>query len=115
MDEEPDLRELVEGSLFLMEFDVSTFASGEDLLVKFSEEPPPDVVILDLNVKNRMGAVETLRNLLQIGYGGMAVVSSGYLFEGEKVDGFDATLPKPYWPRDLKNIIEEVLKEKKEA
>ncbi|MFH0740144.1 MAG: response regulator [bacterium] len=90
-----------------MEFDIIAFPCGEELLEKFDEKNPPHLVILD--VFREGDAEKTLKALREIGYRGKAIVSSGYIVLGEKVEDFDGTLSKPYSLEELLDTVNRVL------
>ena len=74
---------------------------------------PFDAVILDIYVKNGMGAGETISKLLEIDPAVKTVVSSvshsGPLMEHYETFGFKAALPKPYSPTEIFNAISKAI------
>jgi len=74
---------------------------------------PFDVVILDLTIRDGMGGAETIRKLLEIDPGVLAVVSSGYsdtaALANYRQQGFKAFLKKPYSMKELRNTLDTLL------
>jgi two-component system cell cycle sensor histidine kinase/response regulator CckA len=68
-----------------------------------------DAVILDLTVKGGMGGEETLKRLLEIDPGVLAVVSSGYsgnaVVANYREHGFATFLNKPYKLEALRDCL----------
>src|SRR5512135_688838 len=72
-----------------------------------------DAVILDIFVKNSMGAGETIAKLLEIDPAAKTVVSSvshsDPLMKHYETFGFKAALPKPYSSTDVWNAISKAI------
>ena len=75
---------------------------------------PFEMVILDLTVKGGMGGKETVKKLSEINPQIKAMVSSGYSNDPVMTDfkkyGFIAALPKPYILKELRDILNRILK-----
>jgi two-component system KDP operon response regulator KdpE len=61
VDDEPDLRRVIRGSLSVQGFSVDEARSGEDALIAVRERPP-DVVLLDINMPG-IGGIDTCRRI----------------------------------------------------
>jgi len=75
---------------------------------------PFDAVILDLTVKGGMGGRDAVKELLEINPQVKAIVSSGYSNDPEMTAfrkyGFVEALPKPYAMKDLKDVLNKIIK-----
>lgn len=71
------------------------------------------LLICDLTIENGVGGVETMRQLLQIDPGILAIVSSGYsdapAMSSPASFGFRGVLPKPYAPSELRAAVHRML------
>ncbi|MEX2579507.1 MAG: response regulator [Verrucomicrobiales bacterium] len=71
------------------------------------------LLICDLTIENGVGGVETMRQLLQIDPGVLAIVSSGYsdapAMSSPGSFGFKGVLPKPYAPSELRAAVHRIL------
>jgi DNA-binding response OmpR family regulator len=113
MDDEPGIREILELTFQKEGFHVDAFSCGEDAVKAVSEAyeclNPYQVAILDLNIPGGMGGKEAILEIKKICPSTLAIVSSGY--SGESVSsryaeyGFDASLPKPYNPKDMVHLV----------
>jgi CheY-like chemotaxis protein len=114
MDDEPDIRNLMEMMLSMLDYDVVTKPNGEEALAaheKAAEENQPfDIAIMDLTVPNGMGGAEMIKRLRQKDNTIRAVVASGYsddpVVARYKEYGFDRVLPKPYVMNDLMVVLD---------
>ena len=105
VDDEPDLRDLVQLTLCEAGYDVDTAASGRDALAKV-EQTPPDLMVLDLMLPDMPGT-EVCRHLR----GHAATEDLPILMltaKSEEVDrivgfelGADDYVTKPFSPREL--------------
>jgi CheY-like chemotaxis protein len=72
-----------------------------------------DLVLSDLTIEHGLGGVETMRALKQMDPQVLAIVSSGYsdapAMARPDAFGFSAVLPKPYPPRELRTLVNEML------
>jgi CheY-like chemotaxis protein len=113
MDDEPDIRDLMETMLNLLGYDVGTARNGEEALAAHEKATldgqPFDIVVMDLTIPNGMGGAETIKRLRQKDNVIRAVVASGYsddpIMARHKQHGFDTILPKPYVLNDLMRVL----------
>jgi CheY-like chemotaxis protein len=96
-------------------YQVVAFRSGEDLLQVVQREQP-DVILLDVNLKNLgINHITGLDLVGQIRSGNNAkhtniILSSGINYRQEsKAAGADGFILKPYMPDDLLNLIKETI------
>ena len=75
---------------------------------------PFDVVILDLTIPGGMGGKKAIKKLLEIDPDAKAVVSSGYsndpVVSNFEEYGFKGNISKPYRLKELKKVLNEVMK-----
>lgn len=73
---------------------------------------PFTVAILDLTIAGGMGGEETIKKLLKIDPGAMAIVSSGYaddpVMAGYRNYGFSGVAAKPYTLDQLRKALHDV-------
>ena len=114
MDDEPDIRNLMEMMLSMLNYDVVTTAHGEEALAaheKAIEEGRRfNIAVMDLTVPHGMGGAETIKRLRQKDTAIRAVVASGSsdnpVVARHQEYGFDRVLPKPYVMDDLMRVLE---------
>ena len=114
MDDEPDIRDLIDTMLSLLGYDCVTTRKGEDALdahEKARQEGKPfDIAIMDLTIPNGMGGAETMKRLRAKDSDIRTVVASGYsddpVIAHHREYGFDSVLPKPYVMSDLMRTLE---------
>ena len=117
MDDEEDVREIVQAILEELGYTVESVENGSeavDLYRKRKEQDTPfSAVILDLTIPGGMGGKETIKKLLKIDRNIKAIVSSGYstdpIMANFRDYGFSAVLSKPFLPQEISNILQEVL------
>lgn len=82
MDDEEDIREMMSLMLASLGYEVTTVNDGVEACRLYQEKRDIneafDIVILDLTIPGGMGGKETIRRLIELDPGVMAVVSSGY-------------------------------------
>ncbi|SES82206.1 hybrid sensor histidine kinase/response regulator [Anaerobranca gottschalkii] len=113
MDDEKSIREVCENLLIELGHRVETVENGEMAIekyrIKWEENDPYDLLILDLYIVNGLGGKETLKEILKINPQAKAVVSSGYSDDGVMANyqeyGFIGVLRKPYDYQKLKDLI----------
>ena len=96
-------------------YEVVTFQGGEDVLQVVHREQP-DVILLDVNLKNfginnitGLDLVKHIRSDDEIKDTGV-IISSGNNYQLEsKAAGADGFIMKPYMPDDLLKLIEETI------
>jgi PAS domain S-box-containing protein len=123
MDDEEAIREVACDMLNVLGYDPEVACDGDEALALFrrarDEARPYDAVILDLTIPGGMGGKDTLKQLLQIDPGVMAVVSSGYSSDPVLVNpleyGFKAFVRKPYDIDTLAAVLADLLGEESPA
>jgi PAS domain S-box-containing protein len=118
MDDQRDVREIVEQLLKHLGYEVSSAKDGAeavDLYRKAQEAGRPfDAVIMDLTIPGGMGGKEAIQKLLEIDPKVKAIVSSGYSTDPIMADfrkfGFLGVVSKPYEVGELSAALLEVLK-----
>lgn len=113
MDDEPDIRTVVEKILTTHHFEVTTTSTGEQAVAAFyqahQEGHPFDVLLLDLEVVGGMGGKDTIAVLRQEFPHVKAVVTTGYLDDSilanHRDHGFSGVLTKPFQMEDLVAMI----------
>ncbi len=121
MDDEKSIRHLAEQMLSRLDYDAETAKDGEEAIELFKRamdsDKPIDVVILDLTIKGGMGGKDVIKILQKINPQVKAIVSSGYSNDPVMTDfekyGFAGALPKPYAKKDLKDMLQNILSEKR--
>jgi len=119
MDDEPGIREVLHLILKKEGFNVDVASRGEDAIAlvakAYDELNPYQVVVLDLIVPGGMGGKEAIQEIRKISPSVLAVVSSGYsddpISSRYRDYGFDASLPKPYHPKDMISLLFSLLDE----
>ncbi len=117
MDDEPALREVLEGMIGYLGYEAVTVADGNAAVQAWThareERRPFHVVLLDLTVRGGMGGVETLHRLQAMDPEVRAVAASGYsddpVMGSYRDHGFRGVLPKPFRMDDLRRVLGEVL------
>ena len=117
MDEEPSIRSMIEKILTQKGFKVVCAKDGADAIRLYQSaqalQHPFDVVILDLTVVFGMGAVETIKQLIEIDSGVKGIVSSGCHFDDVIVNpckyGFCGAIAKPFSVNELVTTINETI------
>lgn len=118
MDDEKALRLVVRLMLERLGYAVTTAEHGRQALALYEastlDGQPFDVVILDINIENGMGGIETFENLLKINphvkvIGASGSVTQEFLNDLHKV-GFFGVLAKPFQLEQLRKTLEEVLR-----
>lgn len=117
MDDEESVRKLVAVSLKRMGHEVELAKEGRTAIecykTAISQGRPYDAVILDLTVREGMGARETVRDLIKINPDVKAIVMSGHsidpvILEYEQL-GFKGALTKPFDIGKLQKIVSKVM------
>jgi CheY-like chemotaxis protein len=109
MDDEEFILNLLTHALGICGFKVLASKHGAEAIEFFElaqkAGTPFDALIMDLNIKNGMGGVETISRLLEIDPGVKAIVSSANTNHpamlNHKAFGFKGLLPKPYSFKEL--------------
>lgn len=118
MDDEQIILDVTGEILTFLGYDVMTAKDGQTAVDLYKKEKaagsPFDMVILDLSVPHGLGGKETIELLKAVDPDVKAVVSSGYTNDPVVQDfsryGFSERLTKPYNIKDMKNLLENVIK-----
>jgi len=118
MDDEQIIRDVTHEILQFLNYEVISAREGNEALDIYKEEKmaghPFDVVILDLSVPNGLGGKETIELLRNFDPAVKAVISSGFTDDPVVKDflhyGFSERLTKPYNIREMKELLEKVIK-----
>ena len=118
MDDEQIILDVMQEVLKFLKYDVVSARDGLAAIDLYKKEKtggaPFDIVILDLSVPSGMGGKETIEQLIKFDPAVKAIVSSGYTndpgVENFSQYGFSKRLTKPYKIKDLKNILEELMR-----
>lgn len=111
MDDDPDVREVVELLLVELGYSVHSVADGHRAIDAYRRaleaDAPFDAVIMDLIVPEGMGGRQTAQKLLEIDPAARLIVASGYsddpVMAAHEDHGFSALLVKPF---DLVELAE---------
>ncbi|MBI5744741.1 MAG: response regulator [Elusimicrobia bacterium] len=117
MDDDACCLTVVGRMLKYLDFDFVASTTGERTVELYSLAliggEPFDAVILDLEVLNGMGGVETARRLRELDPGAKLVLSSArsedMTFAQVQACGFDANLPKPFGFVELTRTLQKLL------
>lgn len=118
MDDEQIILDMTRDVLDFLNYDVMFAKEGSTAIDLYKQEKaagvPFDIVILDLSVANGLGGKETIEQLRKYDPTVKAIVSTGYMndpaVENFSLYGFCEKLTKPYSLKDLKNLLENVMK-----
>ncbi len=119
MDDEEMLREMTEGMLSMLGYDVESCGCGEELLEiyvrRLREGTPPDAVILDLTIPGKMGGQEAAAKILEFDPRARLIVASGYstdpILANYRDYGFIAAVSKPFKVENLSHELAAALAE----
>jgi len=117
LDDEAPIRNLVRIQLERNGMEVVETAEGGETIDAYKRaletNQPFDVLIIDLSIPNGMGGVRAMEGLVEIDPEVNAIVSSGYsddpVMSNYADYGFNAVLPKPYEPKQLQDLVEELI------
>ncbi|MBD3419423.1 MAG: response regulator [Chitinivibrionales bacterium] len=117
MDDEEVMRDVAQGMLELLGFDVVCTRDGEEAIDVFREYMNSgnaiDIVLLDLTIPGGMGGEETMRAIREIDKSVAGIVASGYadspVLSHPEQYGFAGKMEKPYRSATLAKAIEEAL------
>lgn len=113
MDDDSVISELLRNVLSSIGHQVELVSCGEEALEKYRQSIEQkiffDLVILDLNIHDGMGGVETFVELKKTNPEVVAVLITGVNVDTEKIpEGFAMTLQKPFRLGILKNALKEL-------
>jgi len=117
MDDDEMIRTLSALLIQRLGYNVTTCAKGEDAIGLYNKaiesDTPYLAVIIDLMMFGDMGGQEAAKEILHADPSAKLIVSSGNLFNPVMSDyksyGFRASLPKPYTPSDMAEVLTSVL------
>jgi two-component system, cell cycle sensor histidine kinase and response regulator CckA len=117
MDDEDSIREVAKTILEKLGYDVACAENGAEAVELYRQGKEEgrsfSVVILDLTIPGGIGGKEAVRRLLELDPEVKAIVSSGYsndpIMANYQEYGFSAVLTKPYRPREMDEVLHEVL------
>jgi two-component system cell cycle sensor histidine kinase/response regulator CckA len=113
MDDEDPVGYIISQMLQYLGYKVTVLKDGKDVIQKYKaamcSKHPYDIVILDLFVPEGMGAMVTIKELVQIDPKVKAIIMSGYcndpVLDNYSDYGFVGRLNKPIEIESLKNIV----------
>lgn len=112
VEDEPGLRELVEGILAARGYEVLTAEDGQRGLAAFLEHKDIDLVVSDIGLP-KVGGLDLFEAIKKVAPGIRVILVSGFVDESDrqrmKDAGVDAFVQKPYKPVELLRKIREVL------
>lgn len=120
MDDEEFVRDVLEGMLEQLGYEVEVVENGEQAIVSYERAMGEgrcfDAVIMDLTVRGGMGGRAALAKILAIDPDVRAIVASGYSGDDVLADpdahGFVEALPKPFVMQDLAGALDRILQER---
>jgi two-component system, OmpR family, phosphate regulon response regulator PhoB len=114
VDDETDIRQLLEQTLKRDDYEILQAGTGEDALV-ISREKRPDLILMDILMPGTLDGIEATRILKtdeRTNQSKVIVLTScGTLKELSMIAGADAYLSKPFSPLELLQKIDEFLAE----
>lgn len=113
MDDNDSVRKSFSGLLSTLSYEVETAKDGLEAIEIYNRSKasgkPFDIVILDLTIPGGMGAVETVKRLIEVDPKIKAVVISGYTEDPVILNyqdyGFIAAIKKPVMVNELSSIL----------
>ena len=115
VDDDPYIRSLGRELLEKLGYAVETAGNGEEVLAKFRQGRPLDLVILDYHLPG-MSGLEVVRRLKMVFPGTEVLVASGFFSNQDReqltAGGATGFLCKPFRLKELRSRIEEVLGER---
>lgn len=123
MDDEISVLRIISAMLQKFGYEVETALDGGEAFERYAAAKSGgnafDLVIMDLTIPNGMGGREAIKKLRELDPTVKAIVSSGYSFDpivaNFREHGFLGTIPKPYRPEDLGEILDKILGQDVEA
>ncbi len=122
MDDNPYIRNTLSRILEKLGFETATTRDGEELIERYKQsinhKRPFDLLIMDLTIPGKMGGREAIKEILKINPHANAIVSSGYsqndVLSHYQSFGFKGILKKPYTIKEIKSVVDSVLREGEE-
>ena len=117
MDDEDMIRNIAGLMLMRLSYESEASQEGAEAINIYRQamdcQCPFDAVILDLNVKEGLGGLDTIKTLKTIDPQVKAIISSGFSNDPAmmrfKEYGFTGTLPKPYKMADIKDELHKLM------
>jgi two-component system, cell cycle sensor histidine kinase and response regulator CckA len=113
VDDDPLIRSLARELLEKLGYEVETAGHGEEVLARFHQDPPPDLVILDYHLPGLSG-LEVMRRLMTSHPGAKVLMASGFFSNQEMAElraaGAAGFLYKPFRILAAKSLIEDTLR-----
>jgi CheY-like chemotaxis protein len=122
MDDEEDLRTLLDRALTSLGYEVQSVNDGAEAIALYERAKAADTafdaVLLDLTVSGGMGGIETAAKLKELDPFVKLIVSSGYsdaaVMSNFREFGFDDVIPKPWQAAQISEVFRRVLVQKRE-
>jgi CheY-like chemotaxis protein len=116
MDDEDMIRQITGSMLLRLGYDSEVSQEGSEAIKIYQQamnsEHSFDAVILDLNVKEGLGGLDTIKALKEMDSQVKAIVSSGLSNDPVMTDfkeyGFQGVLPKPYKMKDIEDELHKI-------
>jgi DNA-binding NtrC family response regulator len=120
MDDEQGIREILQGILVHLGYEVETAADGHSACSLYHDalqrDRRFDAVIIDLTINAGMGGEDALRELRKIDPSVKAIVSSGHSGSPVMTDpqsyGFAGVMPKPYRINEMNELLDTLLSDR---
>jgi CheY-like chemotaxis protein len=117
MDDDDAVRSVAIRVIDRLGYEVEGVVKGEDALALYKSRKSDglriDAVLLDMNIKNGLGGLETLVALREIDADLKAILASGYPAEwvtgNHPEHGFDELISKPFSMADLKVCLAKLI------
>ena len=119
LEDEPLIRQLIVSNLTAAGCEVTPTSEGSETVARYTEAflsgKRYDLVVMDLSIPNGMGGAQAMEKIRQVDPGVRAIVSSGYsddpIMSRYADYGFQAVLPKPYQPTELRELVTHLIAE----
>ena len=112
MDDDNQIRDIIERALRNEGFDVLTAETGNQVIELLRENPDLDKFILDLTVPGDIGGKDTLIEIKKINPNARAIAASGYsndpIMSNHEAFGFRGSISKPFRLKQLISLVKDV-------
>lgn len=112
VDDDPLIASLGRELLEKLSYEVETMGDGDEVLARFQQDPPPDLVILDYQLPGLSG-LEILRRLRARHPDAKVLMASGFFSNQEMAElraaGAAGFLYKPFRIGSAQSLIDEIL------
>ena len=117
MDDEAALRQLIKRMLNQFGYNVELANNGDEAVETykkaFESDSRFDIIIVDLEVSDGMGGIETVEQIRKFDQGVKVIIVSGNLTDSllDEIESgrYNGSLPKPFKIDDLESLINKVL------